>query len=345
MPRSCSRARRDHPRTRGVYRRRGKEERVWAGSSPRARGLPRQNVRAAGVLRIIPACAGLTGGGRPSRGRCADHPRMRGVYASRYDSDGKRRGSSPHARGLLGEAAGHPLGDGIIPACAGFTWTRPPSTPSTPDHPRMRGVYTIRAAQRHYDTGSSPHARGLRRILINSYVKRRIIPARAGFTVMMTSGGGMSPDHPRTRGVYGWAPQGAQTGDGSSPHTRGLHEVIDNIFRHTRIIPAHAGFTLGRACGLRESWDHPRTRGVYCRKGNRKAQRSWIIPAHAGFTGPRTLTCSPTRDHPRTRGVYRRNHVWHCSLSGSSPHARGLPEAREGPSPPARIIPARAGFT
>ena len=70
------------------------------------------------------------------------------------------------------------------------------------DHPRTRGVYHFFSPFWRMTAGSSPHARGLRRILINSYVKRRIIPARAGFTVMMTSGGGMSPDHPRTRGVY-----------------------------------------------------------------------------------------------------------------------------------------------
>ena len=100
MPRSCSRARRDHPRTRGVYRRRGKEERVWAGSSPRARGLPRQNVRAAGVLRIIPACAGFTPPATTPTGSGGDHPRMRGVYWAKQRVTPSVTGSSPHARGL-----------------------------------------------------------------------------------------------------------------------------------------------------------------------------------------------------------------------------------------------------
>ena len=115
---------------------------------------------------------------------------------------GRLTGSSPHARGLLPDVVGVVAVGGIIPACAGFTVYLSLVGVCWGDHPRMRGVYHFFSPFWRMTAGSSPHARGLRRILINSYVKRRIIPARAGFTVMMTSGGGMSPDHPRTRGVY-----------------------------------------------------------------------------------------------------------------------------------------------
>ena len=72
--------RRDHPRSRGVYRDIQFHGRQAVGSSPLARGL---HVRAVGgdpVGRIIPARAGFTGRGhhRPRRG--GDHPRSRGVY-------------------------------------------------------------------------------------------------------------------------------------------------------------------------------------------------------------------------------------------------------------------------
>ena len=70
-----------------------------------------------------------------------------------------------------------------------------------------------------------------------------------------------------------------------------------------------------------------------------------IIPAHAGFTAGVHPRVSRPPDHPRTRGVYVARSPPTIVGGGSSPHARGLPEAREGPSPPARIIPARAGFT
>ena len=206
----------DHPRMRGVYGARARGNRRHEGSSPHARGLPDGGHGVGQADRIIPACAGFT----PGRSRCCsrwgDHPRMRGVYGLPKFGGGVLGGSSPHARGLPAPGLGGPGLRGIIPACAGFTRRQGSCPPRWPDHPRMRGVYVPRYGDHprtrgvyHFfspfwrmTAGSSPHARGLRRILINSYVKRRIIPARAGFTVMMTSGGGMSPDHPRTRGVY-----------------------------------------------------------------------------------------------------------------------------------------------
>ena len=72
--------------------------------------------------RIIPACAGFTVTLLAISPAPPDHPRVRGVYLAKMSVLPGCFGSSPHARGLLGEAAGHPLGDGIIPACAGFTW-------------------------------------------------------------------------------------------------------------------------------------------------------------------------------------------------------------------------------
>ena len=70
-----------------------------------------------------------------------------------------------------------------------------------------------------------------------------------------------------------------------------------------------------------------------------------IIPARAGFTAPTRRTCRPTRDHPRSRGVYRVSWVGRMLGQGSSPLARGLPRPSLTGTPPARIIPARAGFT
>ena len=193
---------RDHPRMRGVYAHAPVLFESPEGSSPHARGLPPAGQGRARVGRIIPACAGFTSPKCPCCRGASDHPRMRGVYASRYDSDGKRRGSSPHARGLLGEAAGHPLGDGIIPACAGFTlsehcdaWGRP---------------------------GSSPHARGLHGPGHLRHRQRRIIPAHAGFTRPPRYTPAASSDHPRTRGVYDRNLGKSTQNHGSSPHTRGL---------------------------------------------------------------------------------------------------------------------------
>ena len=53
-----------------------------------------------------------------------------------------------------------------------------------------------------YGEGSSPLARGLRVRLSLSITRKRIIPARAGFTIQMYVGLFLYWDHPRSRGVY-----------------------------------------------------------------------------------------------------------------------------------------------
>ena len=70
-----------------------------------------------------------------------------------------------------------------------------------------------------------------------------------------------------------------------------------------------------------------------------------IIPARAGFT-PRSCAPAPgTADHPRSRGVYLEPERVEFLAEGSSPLARGLPEADRSRRREGRIIPARAGFT
>ena len=111
--------------------------------------------------------------------------------------------------------------------------------------------------------------------------------------------------------------------------------------------------------------DHPRTRGVYFLsprnlmtalgsspharglrpvEGDRCYDRG-IIPARAGFTGTNRSRDAQHADHPRTRGVYQYWPVRAMAAVGSSPHARGLRVGGQGVGAPARIIPARAGFT
>ena len=51
---------------------------------------------------------------------------------------------------------------------------------------------------------------------------RGIIPARAGFTTPRSGSTVRGPDHPRTRGVYGFCGVCVAVAAGSSPHARGL---------------------------------------------------------------------------------------------------------------------------
>ena len=92
---------------------------------------------------------------------------------------------------------------------------------------------------------------------------RRIIPARAGFTLAHFETFPAWPDHPRSRGVYtGTAGDDACLG-GSSPLARGLRPLGSPQRGPARIIPARAGFTEVRFLSSLMVTDHPRSRGVY----------------------------------------------------------------------------------
>ena len=95
----------DHPRSRGVYPSILCITIILCGSSPLARGLPRDRTALRPPLRIIPARAGFTPPG-PGPPRTP-------------------RGSSPLARGLQQPAVGARQHRRIIPARAGFTTDRP----------------------------------------------------------------------------------------------------------------------------------------------------------------------------------------------------------------------------
>ena len=172
----------DHPRSRGVYGHEAILAIPGLGSSPLARGLPpvgEPRIRWGG---IIPARAGFTSPGGRSWPRSADHPRSRGVYATRSESATTTPGSSPLARGLLSVRRGWGAMTGIIPARAGFTSAGLDVDVGGEDHPRSRGVYGPRRRRGTGGPGSSPLARGLRREGHELAGDQGIIPARAGFT-------------------------------------------------------------------------------------------------------------------------------------------------------------------
>ena len=172
-------------------------------------------------------------------------------------------GSSPLARGLLADLEAAVGGEGIIPARAGFT-SSPNRAPAAPrDHPRSRGVYLWVVDLQFSNWGSSPLARGLLRVHVVVVLGRRIIPARAGFTVDCDRGAVFVGDHPRSRGVYTASGRWAERRSGSSPLARGLLGRREPDSGWGRIIPARAGFTRARSGRRTCSSDHPRSRGVY----------------------------------------------------------------------------------
>ena len=256
-------ARRDHPRSRGVYPCSRTKSRIRSGSSPLARGLLKALVCEDMAEGIIPARAGFTPRGECPDDRDQDHPRSRGVYPPATSSASTTPGSSPLARGL--PQCGDPLATlvGIIPARAGFTLYFLSLTILYQDHPRSRGVYPSWDGGAAAARGSSPLARGLRRLRQDRGRHRGIIPARAGFTRALTRRPMADADHPRSRGVYASSRALPAPWHGSSPLARGLPPVSLTPKIISGIIPARAGFTppiLSPNMGRR---DHPRSRGVY----------------------------------------------------------------------------------
>ena len=241
--RARARPARDHPRSRGVYRRRRPLVSPARGSSPLARGLPFRRVASRRVAWIIPARAGFTRPVTLPAAETRDHPRSRGVYLRAYT----RRC----------------VDAGIIPARAGFTVAHLVHHVHHGDHPRSRGVYVESATVTGPDTGSSPLARGLRTCPCTGSWRRRIIPARAGFTGGRPLDRRLPGDHPRSRGVYSYHSAAAAAATGSSPLARGLLGTTFPYSQLPRIIPARAGFTPRPRRATIRSWDHPRSRGVY----------------------------------------------------------------------------------
>ena len=93
-----------------------------------------------------------------------DHPRSRGVYAGAGFGFMVGAGSSPLARGLLTASDELVRAGRIIPARAGFTLRSLRGHDTGSDHPRSRGVYLLRRMSSFERDGSSPLARGLRRM-------------------------------------------------------------------------------------------------------------------------------------------------------------------------------------
>ena len=294
----------DHPRSRGVYCAVISVLTPSMGSSPLARGLQPSSSESHHNYGIIPARAGFTRFPNAASSAAADHPRSRGVYCAVISVLTPSMGSSPLARGLQPSSSESHHNYGIIPARAGFTRFPNAASSAAADHPRSRGVYFQPAYSSHPHKGSSPLARGLPELGPRRCKRRRIIPARAGFTTGACIVVGHYWDHPRSRGVY---VDGALRGGrcrGSSPLARGLHVVDDDDRRASGIIPARAGFTWPVPSSAGSRADHPRSRGVYYstptrstvsvgssplarglppgRRGRVGGGR--IIPARAGFT-------------------------------------------------------------
>ena len=235
------------------------------GSSPLARGLPGHVSIRRRSLRIIPARAGFTVNYSSRSMRVGDHPRSRGVYSQLRTKVPNPHGSSPLARGLRLRRPAGAADLRIIPARAGFTAFEASADGHGTDHPRSRGVYERAISTDDLLAGSSPLARGLLTEATPQAMRFRIIPARAGFTTVISRSRWSNRDHPRSRGVYKMVDYISKQIKGSSPLARGLPVGTVRTAILCRIIPARAGFTWRPRRAATTEPDHPRSRGVYYR--------------------------------------------------------------------------------
>ena len=172
----------DHPRMRGEHGIFNVAGKPLPGSSPHARGALSGKCSSRRRVGIIPACAGSTTLICSRKGGIQNHPRMRGEHQHRRAALSAAEGSSPHARGALGDGREDANERGIIPACAGSTLSFALRPMTIRDHPRMRGEHLEDGMEIKQVQGSSPHARGALNHKNTAVVCGGIIPACAGST-------------------------------------------------------------------------------------------------------------------------------------------------------------------
>ena len=152
---------------------------------------------------------------------------------------------------------------------------------------------------------------------------------------------------------------------GSSPRMRGTPRFARQERGLPGIIPAYAGNTLSRPCGVVPVRDHPRVCGEHRRykrhavtfsgssprmRGTRYSEVtargiSGIIPAYAGNTVGRCRVRWIRWDHPRVCGEHPSGPHELAWITGSSPRMRGTLLESSQLLYIERIIPAYAGNT
>ena len=194
-------SKRAHPRVCGADPTLRQMASMSTGSSPRVRG--RQGFRWGDQCRagLIPACAGQTARRRAFPGWCRAHPRVCGADKPGCKAGQSPSGSSPRVRGRRCRQLVLADRGGLIPACAGQTAKPPPHKRGLMTHPRVCGADGRDLPEGRSDRGSSPRVRGRRSSLIRLSPAWGLIPACAGQTGALVTGGAHAGAHPRVCGA------------------------------------------------------------------------------------------------------------------------------------------------
>ena len=211
---------------------------------------------------------------------------------------------------------------GLIPAHAGKTSTPSRAAPRKRAHPRSRGENNWTRPPCPTRSGSSPLTRGKHGERSDVGPRRGLIPAHAGKTSRSCSRAGCRGAHPRSRGENELSAKVAHNAQGSSPLTRGKHQVGGRLRDRLGLIPAHAGKTSRGVSEDSGHGAHPRSRGenqiqvlkAHMGDGSSPLTRGkliadritgktiGLIPAHAGKTSRTPRCVRMSRAHPRSRG-------------------------------------------
>ena len=135
----CTCRSRAHPRVCGENALNVRAGALLSGSSPRVRGKLWRRRASALSVRLIPACAGKTGGRARARSRARAHPRVCGENRWEAAVTMRDRGSSPRVRGKRLRTSDQDGLVRLIPACAGKTPRLVPGGIPIAAHPRVCG--------------------------------------------------------------------------------------------------------------------------------------------------------------------------------------------------------------
>ena len=232
-----------HPRVCGENQVQSIHQGKHSGSSPRMRGKLDHNAKDMPHRGLIPAYAGKTTAGVLALSASAAHPRVCGEHPVSSNRAAVTRGSSPRMRGKRAGPgrSGGPCG--LIPAYAGKTLVKVPSTREWVAHPRVCGENTCGRGIGFGAFGSSPRMRGKLAESLTNDLSGGLIPAYAGKTSKRRRHLESLAAHPRVCGENGISGLSEDTTTGSSPRMRGKLDWTLRTMPSARLIPAYAGKT------------------------------------------------------------------------------------------------------
>ncbi len=213
----------------------------------------------------------------------------------------------------------------FIPTCVGNTFWRDGRIIESAVHPHMRGEYAAHDVVGREDVRFIPTCVG------NTHTKAIFLSA--------------TPVHPHMRGEYLAVKVRGCLEVGSSPHAWGIPAQPSPAVACGRFIPTCVGNTKNWRPGAGISTVHPHMRGEYKDGRIGVNAETRFIPTCVGNTQEPVWNWTWSAVHPHMRGEYSRMQSAMLVLSGSSPHAWGIPRCNYHAKKFVRFIPTCVGNT